>query len=168
MGDNIDTMTAEYTPEFDFDASRNRLLRIADHNVEITPQSLYEGIVDVLASRGGQRWEQLDEIGLSTKSGIHVYVGYDEALAELGIQQVAWINTRETDNPSKNYEVRRWVKDGVLLHELYEVVDLDTGEANAVSNFGNLAPARLYGLLTDAHLCTAQEELTDDAFSPES
>ena len=146
-------MTTEYSPEFDFGTSRNNLQHIAETRVEIPPQALYEGILDVLASRGGGRWKQLDELTLFTQAGILVYVGYNELLSAITDQQVAGITTQDTDSTLSSYEVRRWLESETLLHELYEM-NLDNLEVNPVSNFGNLAPARLYGILAAAHLHT--------------
>lgn len=155
-------MAAEYSPSLDFNLTRENLKGKVESQVEIPMQDLYEGILDVMGSRGGERWRHLDEIGLSTQAGISVRVGYDAPTDETNYH-IAWIRTEEGDETAHEYEVRRWEEGGGLVHDLYEI-DRETGEANAIINWGSLAPARLYSILADAHYYTPKQEFADEDY----
>jgi len=75
-------MAIEYQPLTSLDASRVKLREIAALEPEIEDQTLYEGILDVMASRGGEKWKQLDELWLNTDHGIKLIIGCSEPPVE--------------------------------------------------------------------------------------
>lgn len=141
-------MSIEYQPLVTIKESREKLKQIADTAVEVAPEILHECILDVIASRGGKRWRILDEVHLSTRAGMHLIVAYDEKT--IGELAGTWMDVRQGDDTLKVYKVCI-LDDGP--YELREV-NPDAEEEAPVSNWGNLAPARLLGILADAHLHT--------------
>lgn len=161
-------MSVEYTPEFNLSASQAKLLTIVSEQVEVPDQLLFEGIIDVLASRGGERWKKLDELRLSTnsqntKSSMIITVGFDDPSEGNFPNQAAWISILQADQTTKEYEVAQLEKD---LYELREITDIETGEKEAVSNTGGLADGRLLSILAEAHNLTPLQKLTDDDYNP--
>lgn len=156
-------MVPEYSPITDLIVSQRRMQAIASTQVEISPQQLYESFLDVMASRGGERWRQLDEIWLETSSHIrmvlvHTPISHDEC-------ETVSIGTIQPDNKSNNYSVQREIVGSGPIYELVED-DIEHDTYEVISNIGNLAPARLFSLLTDAHLYSPIEVFTDDAYGP--
>lgn len=161
---NMGVESSEHKPELDLEASRVKLQSIVERQVEVSEETLFNSIQDVLASRAGGRWREIDECVLYTKSGIQVFVGYNGPI-EGEPWEVAWMQAGLPGEVQKNYEVRKRSEDGVYGYELGEVdVETEPEEFNPVSNYGDLAPARLLSILADAHLNTPLEKLTEDDF----
>ncbi|MBI4038224.1 hypothetical protein HY387_01040 [Candidatus Daviesbacteria bacterium] len=140
--------------EAELKVSRQRLQDIVNTRVEIPAQTLFESVQEVLQVRGGERWNLLDELMLLTPAGIDVFVGWREKSPAY-----PWDTTNigtYDEGAAHNYEVRH--EEGQSeVYMLYEITNLDTREGNAVSNSGNLAPARLLSILADAHMHTPLE-----------
>lgn len=158
-------MVAEYTPEFNLATSQAKLQNLADTQVEVSEQALHEGILDVLASRGGERWKKLDEIYLGrAKTGMRVYVGFREPRLPDEPYPHAFMQVDQLDGKHLSYQVRN-ESGGVC--ELAKV-DFTTGSYNPVSNLlpDNPAAARLLSILADAHSNSPIEQFGDDAYGP--
>lgn len=163
-------MSAEYQPETRLRASRAKLHRVATTQVEISDQTLYEGVLDVLASRGGRRWKNLDELWLKTKSAaIDLVVGYRSGHPS----RYVFIETTQQDQVRGRYRIVREPGDTTRpdIPDIYELRSLDPREDfdddrfEAVSNQGSLGPARLFAILDDAHSHTPKERLTRSTYS---
>lgn len=155
-------MITEYTPEFDLEVSRAKLQRIVDTQVEVPDETLFQSILDILASRGGERWQSLDELWLYTKARIAVVVGLREEY-EGEYKQVTYMGTRDNIGTTRGYQVSKRAADGSDVYELNNV-NAKTSELNAVNNHGNLGTARLLSILADAHMNTPLEDLPPDAY----
>ncbi len=158
-----------YQPEADLEASRTKLIQLSETQVEIDEKSLFTGVLDVLASRGGERWRKLDELRLKTKAGMRIMVGYEGELEDE--REKVFLCVNQTDGKAKSYEVVVDCYDPQFGY-VFETVEISDKEIepdnwyNPVSNWGYLAPARLYAILADAHRNSPLEEMTDDHYCP--
>lgn len=163
-------MSVEYQPLSNLPDSRNKLRGIAESRVEIPEKALFEGILDVLASRVGRnRWRNWDELQLSTRLGHYgsvteVAVWHTDSTGSVWRYDRAWISTTEGDETGHTYYVE---KEESQVHDdgpyvLYERDPEGNDDNNsAVSNSGNLASARLYSILADAHWNTRKVKLAN-------
>lgn len=169
-------MAAEYSPVTDLRESQAKLTRISETQIEVECRVLYESIQDVLASRGGERWRELDQIGVVTGTSIEVLVSFDGPNGgeppedEYFIAAMTLVEGEEKSRFATSYQIRYWNESGNDLYELQKPDDdLDNDGGAAVDNIWgpSLAVARLLSLLADAHANSPLEELTEDDFSGE-
>lgn len=158
--------SAEHRPELDIEVSRAKLQNIVETQIEVSEETLFNSVQDMLSSRAGERWKRIDEYGLSTKAGLSVVVGYNEPVESEPWESV-WVQVTQRDETRKIYEVRKRGENGASWYELGEVDDLESEveEFTPVSNYGDLAPARLLSILADAHSNTPLQELNEDDFA---
>lgn len=162
-------MSVEYQPLINLPDSRNKLRGIAESQVEIPEKALFEGILDVLASRVGKdRWKNWDGLQLSTRPGhfgsvTRVVVWHTDSTMSVWRYDRAWMSTEGNQTRHTYYvekEESQVSGDGpCVLYERDQEGNDDND--NAVSNWGELAPARLFSILADAHWHTRKEKLAN-------
>ncbi len=147
-------MSLEYQPEYDLQQSRQSLAEDT-RGTEATSEALFKRNLDVLASRGGQRWANIKEIGLVLpkryKDNV-VFIGYQPRTEE----DDAYIFMRTADDKSsKTYHVvaEEHLDDpSQTLYDLYAVDDRQTpGNQREHLASDGLAPARLLDILSAGH-----------------
>ncbi|MBI2334324.1 hypothetical protein HYU96_00825 [Candidatus Daviesbacteria bacterium] len=165
-------MSVEYQPLTNLRDSRIKLIGTAESQVEISKKALFEGILDVLASRvGGNRWRNWDNLQLSTGIGrfgsvTRLVVWHTDSTMSVWREDRAWISTTEGNGARHTYYVEKEQSqvnnDGPYV--LYERdPEGNDDNDNAVSNSGGLAPARLFSILAEAHWHTRKEKLTNSS-----
>lgn len=161
-------MPIEYQPLTSLTASRAKINTAAAFQVEISEQELFEAACDVLASRGGERWRNLDELLLATRPDvIRMAVGWRGETEDSN--EFIFINTLQRDHNNAEYRITRRTWQGRPDDPIYELYELETIDENGLfeaTGSNLLASARLYGLLANAHMATRKEKLGKDAYSP--
>ncbi len=131
-----------HTDTTELRVSRGRLLATATHEVEIAPSTLRGGIMDVLESRGALATR------LETAAGITVHVGVVRVLVE----NIPFLRVGRDEN-LKDYQLITGADQKCRLYEKFNF-DPRGPIYDLLISHGNLAAARLYAILAEAHCHT--------------
>ncbi len=149
----------EYEPIADLNKSRAKLSNLGTEIV-LPVKELFEGVLDVLASRGGERWKSLKSLSLATPSR------YGDATLEVGYRPKfddeeegqetphVFLNIKQNGN-DKMYLIQKenYGPDDFEEYTLNEVyLDPDDGLTTySDENNSDLGAARLMDFLASAH-----------------
>lgn len=154
-----------YTPLTNIDEVTHKLSGVAQKRPDqITDQDLFECAVDVVASRGGERWREIDEIYLSPNPTTKLFTGLYEP-TELEPYFSAWIQVSPQSGANEHYGIHQEEETYQLYNEGFDDLTGEDEEKVVIPADNTALRTRLLQLLLDGQMYTPEESLEEDATS---